>query len=130
MDLALSEACDTTSAGQTLGLQFAYNINCQYCINFHQQVGPSKPLSMPENMALLFVIGLFHIHGHKEECLAQYTPTFVPSVGVCSSEIGESLWSTLNPIVNMIRGMTLRHRIDLMKACMRDNNWKKLLVMS
>ncbi|TEB20942.1 hypothetical protein FA13DRAFT_1757685 [Coprinellus micaceus] len=70
MDLALSEACDATKAGQTLGLRFTYDINCQYCVNFHQKVGPRKPLSIPENMALLFVIGLFHVHGHKEECLA------------------------------------------------------------
>ncbi|TEB34685.1 hypothetical protein FA13DRAFT_1707537 [Coprinellus micaceus] len=129
MDLALSEACDATKAGQTLGLRFAYDINCQYCVNFHQRVGPGKPLSIPENMALLFVIGLFHVHGHKEECLARYAPTFVPGAGVCSGEIGESLWSTLNPIANMIRGMTLGHRIDTMEACMRDNNWKKVLGM-
>ncbi|TEB39680.1 hypothetical protein FA13DRAFT_1784375 [Coprinellus micaceus] len=107
MNLALSEACDATKAGQTLGLRFTYDINCQYCVNFHQRVGPGKPLSIPKNMALLFVIGLFHMHGHKEECLDRYAL----------------------PLSLVLVGMTLGHRIDTMEACMRDNNWKKVLGM-
>ncbi|TEB06403.1 hypothetical protein FA13DRAFT_1722920 [Coprinellus micaceus] len=87
MDLALSEACDATKAGQTLGLRGSAR---ETTVN-SQEYGPALcDWALPQT-------------GHKEECLDRYAPTFVPGAGVYSGEIGESLWSTLNPIANMIR---------------------------
>ncbi|KAF5342232.1 hypothetical protein D9611_002090 [Ephemerocybe angulata] len=80
----------------------------------------------PKNLVLDFLIGLFHVHGHKEECLHRFAPTYYPGAGVKSGEILESLWSTLNGAASSTRNMTLPHRSEMLDACMNDGNWRKL----
>ncbi|TEB28894.1 hypothetical protein FA13DRAFT_1632868 [Coprinellus micaceus] len=125
-DYSLCQAAKTTRANETPGVLFAYDVNCQFCVNFRSRVLKGRYLDFPSNLALVFLIGLFHVHGHKEECLPRFAPTFCPGAGVASGEIIESLWSTLNGIAGIIRTMTLANRSDLLDACMADSNLKKL----
>ncbi|KAF5338268.1 hypothetical protein D9611_014611 [Ephemerocybe angulata] len=88
------------------------------------QVHPSSAVS--KDLVMDFLIGLFHVHGHKEECLHRFAPTYYPGGAINSGEILESLWSTLNGAANMTRNMTLAHRSEMLDACMLDSNWRKL----
>ncbi|KAF6744445.1 hypothetical protein DFP72DRAFT_1078508 [Ephemerocybe angulata] len=129
VDLAVSEAAETTNSSSTPGTRIAYDIGCQYCINFRQRMKDGPYSGITEKMEVQFLIGLFHVHGHKEECLARYASTFCPGTGVASGEILESLWSTLNGAADMTRNMTLAHRAETLDACMADSNWRKLQSM-
>ncbi|KAJ3531229.1 hypothetical protein NMY22_g8249 [Coprinellus aureogranulatus] len=129
-DYSISQAYETTKAGDILGLMLAYDINCQFWVRFRQRF-ESEFLkgSIPPEAAVLFLIGLFHVHGHKEECLPRFAPTFAPGAGMAAGEILESLWAGLNGAANMTKNMTIARRIAVLNACMMDNNWKKFLGM-
>lgn len=48
-----------------------YDIMCQYWVNMKKRFTGNPFLSLPESlMNILRVIGLFHVHGHKDECFA------------------------------------------------------------
>jgi hypothetical protein len=83
----------------------------------------------PANLPLLPAIGLFHVHGHQDQCYARYAPTFVQGIGKIDGEILETNWSVLNGISPMTRTMTLAHRTEVMDAHIADNNWKKMVNM-
>ncbi|KAJ2935916.1 hypothetical protein H1R20_g1179, partial [Candolleomyces eurysporus] len=126
VDYSLTEACITTSAESTNGLLFAYDINCQYCVNFCCWIA-NLGLRFPPNLPVTYLIGLFHVHGHKEECLWRFAPSYLsPGAGVASGEIIESLWSQLNGAANITHTMTVSHQQEMLDACMADINWRKL----
>lgn len=129
VDYALCQAIRNTNAKRTPGVILAYDVNCQYCINFRKRIERNPVLSTicPSDLEIDFVVGLFHVHGHKDECIYRFAPTFLPGAGVNPGEIIESLWSVLNGAANITRNMTLAHRAEFLDACMQDNNWRKLL---
>lgn len=129
VDYALCQAMRNTNADKTPGVVLAYDVNCQYCINFRQRIEQNPFLARlcPTDLLIDFVIGLFHVHGHKDECLYRFAPTYFPGAGVNPGEIIESLWGVLNGAANITRNMTLAHRAEFLDACMQDNNWRKLL---
>ncbi|KAJ2912055.1 hypothetical protein MD484_g8358, partial [Candolleomyces efflorescens] len=129
MDYALCQACDSTNAEALPALLFAYDINCQYCVNFRKRISKGQYLTFPSSHPVHFLIGLFHVHGHREECLPRFAPTFFPGAGMTSGEILESLWSQLNGVANITRTMTLGHRSEMLDACIGDINWRKLQTM-
>ncbi|KAF6752303.1 hypothetical protein DFP72DRAFT_850109 [Ephemerocybe angulata] len=122
VDYALCHAIANTGGQSTSGVTLAYDINCQYSVNFRKRVNRAKHLLSlcPITLPMSFVVGLFHVHGHKEDCLARFAATYLPGAGVTSGEILESLWSTLNGAANMTRSMTLAHRSEMLDACMAD----------
>lgn len=126
VDYAVCQAIKSTKADETSGIRLAYDINCQYSINFVKRVQRNPYLWIPPHQLLEFVIGLFHVHGHKEECLSRFAPTFHPGCGVTSGEILESLWSTTNGASKITRNMTKLGRAETLNACMQDNNRRKL----
>lgn len=125
VDYIMCEGVETTCADRLPGLRFAYDVNCQYCVKFRSRIKKDETLSFPEELTIAFLIGLFHVHGHVEECLARYAPTYLPGAGVTAAEILESLWSTLIGAAGPTRNMTLAHRSETLDACMADSNWKK-----
>ena len=126
MDLSVNQAVKTTNAELTPGLRFAYDVNCQYCVNLRTRIRNAKCLSIAEDLEIIYLIGLFHVHGHQETCLPRYASTFLPGAGMTSGEILESLWAMLNEAAYITRTMTLSHRAEMIDACIADINWKKL----
>ncbi|KAF6750154.1 hypothetical protein DFP72DRAFT_851846 [Ephemerocybe angulata] len=128
VDYALCHAIHNTGGTTAPGVLLAYDINCQYAVNFRKRVNRAPHLQslLPATVPISFVIGLFHVHGHKDECLSRFAATYLPGAGVTSGEILESLWSTLNGAANTTRSMTLAHRSEMLDACMADSNWRKL----
>ncbi|KAF8257005.1 hypothetical protein EI94DRAFT_1635262 [Lactarius quietus] len=59
------------------GIQAAlisYDVMCQWSVHMMDRVNGSAYLKLPNNLKLKLVIGLFHIHGHQDTCLARYSP--------------------------------------------------------
>ncbi|KAJ3533206.1 hypothetical protein NMY22_g7429 [Coprinellus aureogranulatus] len=125
VDYAVIEALRNTNAFKLPGGLLAYDVNCQYCVKFRQRIEAARYLKCDPNYPIDFVIGLFHVHGHKDECLSRYAPTFLPGAGVTSGEILESLWHTTNGAALITRNMLLGGRWELLDACMQASNEKK-----
>jgi len=70
-------------------------------------------------------IGLFHVHGHKEQCFYQYAPCFIPGMGIVAGEACEPLWAKLNPITTATWTATLAYRSEVINDHASDSNHKK-----
>ncbi|KIK72279.1 hypothetical protein PAXRUDRAFT_799500 [Paxillus rubicundulus Ve08.2h10] len=90
MDYALSHALGHNMAGIQRVLTF-YDINCQYMKNFQWRMSSNSYLSIPTGISLMPSIGLWHVHGHRNECFAQYSPGFIQGAGRVEGEIIETL---------------------------------------
>jgi Kyakuja-Dileera-Zisupton transposase len=73
------------------------------------------------------VIGLFHIHGHQDTCLARYSPSFIKGGRQIDGETIETLWALLNEIIRSTRGMSTSHHREVIDDHMNDSNWRKLI---
>jgi hypothetical protein len=82
---------------------------------------------LPEGLTLDRAIGLFHVHGHKEQCFFRYATSFIPGAAVTAGEILEMLWASLNTITPTVRTATLAHRAEVIDDHATDSNHKKML---
>ncbi|KAF8961701.1 hypothetical protein BDZ97DRAFT_1759716 [Flammula alnicola] len=87
-------------------------------------------LTLPQGIAIVKAIGLFHVHGHKDDCLPRYATTYIPGLGVIDGEILETLWAVLNAISRSLRSATTAHRTEVVDDHMGDSNWKKTINMA
>lgn len=124
-DFAVLRNFITTNFDPEQGLMLLYDIVCQYFIYLHFRIGHLLPAGLTFDRA----IGLFHVHGHKDECFFRYAPTFIPGSGVVAGEILESLWSNLNKITPSMRTASLAHRSEMIDDHANDSNYKKMLAM-
>jgi hypothetical protein len=102
-----------------------YDIVCQYFVHVKERIGHHLPAGLMFDRA----IGLFHVHGHKDECFFRYAPSFIPGTGIVAGEILESLWSSLNQITPSMRTATLAHRTEVIDDHANNSNYKKMLGM-
>lgn len=109
-DYSAAQAYKTTNAKELLGFRLAYDVNCQFWVHFHQQFKNEflKGVISPE-AKVLFLIGLFHVHGHKEECLPRFMPMFAPGSGMAAVEILESFWAGIIGAAGMTQSMMAAH---------------------
>lgn len=129
MDYGLVQAVSNTRTNLAPGLIFAYDINCQYCINLKKRLREGRYLNWPPGLNIIPSIGLFHVHGHQNSCFARYAPAFIPGAGRDDGEILERLWSVLNGISPIARTMTLANRSETLDSHMGDSNFKKMINM-
>ncbi|EIW78072.1 hypothetical protein CONPUDRAFT_157234 [Coniophora puteana RWD-64-598 SS2] len=125
VDFAISMA--GMSDEELLGFIFIYDIICQYFIHFRRRFGHYPHIAFPEHVDVVPAIGLFHVHGHKDECVARYSPNYIRGMGNIDGEVLETLWAVLNAIANSFRNMSASGRKDLMNAQMRWSNLRKML---
>ncbi|EIW73921.1 hypothetical protein CONPUDRAFT_68163, partial [Coniophora puteana RWD-64-598 SS2] len=125
VDFAISMA--GMSDEELLGFIFIYDIICQYFIHFRRRFGHYPHIAFPEDVDVVPAIGLFHVHGHKDECVARYSPNYIRGMGNIDGEVLETLWAVLNAIANSFRNMSASGRKDLMNAQMRWSNLRKML---
>ncbi|KAI0257980.1 hypothetical protein BC834DRAFT_837287, partial [Gloeopeniophorella convolvens] len=126
MDYSLCQALNYNMDGIPIAV-ILYDIMCQYCVNLLKRIDENALLSIPEALKLRYVIGLFHIHGHQDTCLARFSPSYTHATRQVDGEIIETLWSILNNISRSTRGMSLVHRAEVLDAHMNYSNWKKLI---
>lgn len=125
VDWGLLRTIKTTNLDARQRILFIYDIVCQYIIYLNQRIGHRLPAGLIIDAA----IGLFHVHGHKDQCFFRYATTFIPGAAIVAGEILESLWSTLNSVTPAMRTATLAHRAEIMDDHMTDSNHKKMLTM-
>jgi hypothetical protein len=125
VDFAFLQALKTTGVNPQQDVLFIYDIICQYIVYLQQRIGKH----LPPGLEIDWAIGLFHVHGHKEQCFFRYAPTFIPGSAIVAGEILESLWSSLNSISPTVRTATLPHRAEMLDDHATDSNHKKTLGM-
>ena len=130
MDYSFCQAIANSGVADLKRIFLVYDVVCQYGIHLRKRVSESEYLSLPTGMELLEGIGLWHIHGHQQECFTRYFPGFVKGVGQVDGEVVETLWSRLNLISGSTRGMSAAHCHEVLDDHMNDSNWKKLIGMS
>ena len=94
MDYSIFKALNFNMEGIEAALIF-YNVMCQWSIHMMERVKASNYLKLPNNLELRLVIGLFHIHGHQDTCLARYSPSFINGGRQIDGETIEMLWAPL-----------------------------------
>lgn len=107
----------------------SYDIACKYSINFLERVldGPVK-LIPPEFESLpkiLWLIGKFHIGGHREECLKKFSFDYNELVGRMSGELVETIWAELNWLKQQCREMSPESRIEVVSEAFNQWNFGK-----
>jgi hypothetical protein len=123
VDWVLLQALKRTNVDPTQGAMLIYDIACQYFIHLQDRIGHL----LPEKLSLDRAIGLFHVHGHKEECFFRFATSFIPGAAVTAGEILETLWSSLNAITPTVRTATLANRAETIDDHATDSNHKKML---
>ena len=104
-----------------------YDIMCQWSVHMKDRVASSRYLNIPDGLELRLGIGLFHIHGHQDTCLARYLPSFIEGSQQIDGETIEMLWALLNEISRSTRGMFTSYCREVIDNHMNDSNWKKLV---
>jgi hypothetical protein len=125
MDYCVSEAMKYNMEGVNRSI-WLYDIMCQYWKNLKKRFDGNPYLTMPDGVEVLRGIGLFHVHGHKDECYGRFAPTFIPGAGMVDGEVLETLWAVLNGIADSTRSQSTGHRQETLDDHMNDSNWKKL----
>lgn len=126
VDFALLQAIRTTGVTVDQGVTLIYDIACQYSVHLFDRIGHLLPPGMKIDRA----IGMFHVHGHKDECFFRFAPSFIPGAAITSGEIMEHLWGGLNGIAQAARTATNAHRAEILDEHASDSNWKKALSMA
>ncbi|KAI6004934.1 hypothetical protein EDD15DRAFT_2155191, partial [Pisolithus albus] len=126
MDYSLSNALGYNMTGIKNVLCF-YDINCSYMKNLRKRVDNSPFLHIPSSLQIVLGIGIWHVHGHKQECYARYAPLFLQGSGWVDGEIIETLWSILNIVSTSTRGMSSPHCQELLDFQMNDSNFMKMI---
>ena len=89
----------------------------------------SSLIPWPLALIIYWGIGLFHIHGHQQDCFPKFSPTFILGAGNIDGEIIETLWAFLNRISGSIRAMATSHRKEVLDDHMNEMNWRKTVGM-
>ncbi|KAF8261272.1 hypothetical protein EI94DRAFT_1773466 [Lactarius quietus] len=98
-----------------------YDVICQWSVHMMRRVNGSNYLKLPDNLRLRLVIGLFHIHGHQDICLARYSPSFIKGGQQIDGKTIKSLWTPLNEITRSTRGMSTSHCQEVIDDHMNDS---------
>ncbi|KAI6096047.1 hypothetical protein F5141DRAFT_1067903 [Pisolithus sp. B1] len=128
MDYSLCNALSYNMNGIQNVICF-YDVNCTYMKNLWRWVDNTKFLEITPSLRIVAGIGMWHVHRHKKECYARYSPLFIRGSGWVDSEIIETLWSTLNIVSASTCRMTLLHRQELLDFQMNDSNFMKMICM-
>ncbi|KAF8957919.1 hypothetical protein BDZ97DRAFT_1669154, partial [Flammula alnicola] len=97
------KALKTTNIGSIEMVALIYDIMCEYGVHLDDRFYEHTGLTLPQGIAIVKAIGLFHVHGHKDDCLPRYATT--------------------------LRSATTAHRTEVVDDHMGDSNWKKTINM-
>ncbi len=97
MDYSIFNALNFNMEGINSAL-ICYNVMCQWSVNMMERVNGSNHLILADDLQLKLAIGLFHIHGHQDTCLARYSPSFIEGGRQIDGKTIETLWAPLNEI--------------------------------
>ena len=70
MDYSIFKALNFNMDGIEAAL-ISYDVMCQWSVHMKERVIRSDYLKLRNDLELRLAIGLFHIHGHQDTCLAR-----------------------------------------------------------
>lgn len=115
-------------------LVVSYDIACKYSINFLKRVCntayPLLPPNVQELVSLVWLVGKFHLAGHKEECQRFFNFNYTQGVGRMSGELVETIWSYFDYLKYQTREMGPGSRQEMLSDAMNYWNWHKIVKMS
>lgn len=129
MDYCVCEGIKNTNMSEIDQFALIYDVICEYGVHMDTRFEDHPWLSSPAGIEIIKAIGLFHVHGHKEECLHRFATTYIPGLAIVDGEILETLWSILNKVARANRGASIAHRAEVLDDHMGDSNWKKTINM-
>src|ERR1700683_4526847 len=103
---------------------------CQFWKHLKTRFHGNPYLKFPDGVEILRGIGLFHVHGHKDECYSRFALTFIARAGMVDGEVLETLWAVLNGIADSIRSQSTTRQQESLDDHMNDSNWKKMIQLS
>lgn len=118
---------------------FSYDIACKYSVHFWERIknalGNKPPLFSAKSSeafetglaAMTWLIGKFHLGGHKEECSKTYSFNYNSLVGRMSGELVETIWAAFNWLKYQTREMGPGTRIETLSDAMNHWNWLKII---
>jgi len=127
MDWSLCEALASTNVSGIENVLHIYDIGCQYHVHLRDRINNNPLLEIDDRIKLVEAIGLFHVHGHQDECLYRYATSYIPGAGIVDGEILETLWAILNTVSPSTRTATQAHRTEILDDHMGDSNFKKMV---
>lgn len=123
MDWVFLQAIRLTHVHPAQRVFSIYDLGCIYGIYLAWRLGGH----LPEGLTIDHAIGLFHVHGHKDQCFWRFATTFIRGCGIVAGEILETLWAELNSISPTARTATLPHRVEILDDHASDSNYRKML---
>jgi len=127
MDWSLCKALASTNVSGINSVLHIYDIGCQYHIHLRDHINNNPLLKVDDKIKLVEAIGLFHVHGHQDECLYWYATSYIPGAGIVDGEIMETLWAILNMVSPSTWTATQAHQTEILDDHMGDSNFKKLV---
>ncbi len=127
MDYSITNAVKWNTEG-IVCILIIYDIMCQYWVNIQRRLEANKEwIDFPQSIEeFKRGIGLFHVHGHVQECFCRFAPLYIEGAGTIDGERMESLWKPIREMIGSTRSMSAAHRKEALNDHMNDNNWKKL----
>ena len=110
----------------------------QHCLQVqHQLPQQSLPLALcpPSRnlqslVSILWLVGKFHLGGHREECQKAFNFNYTNGVGRMSGELVETIWSYFDYLKYQTREMGPGSRHEMLSDAMNYWNWQKLVKIS
>ena len=134
VDVAVAAVLRAAFALGLYNIVFSYDIACKYSINFIQRVMEGTvALLDPELkdflLAIVWLIGKFHIGGHQKSCSEKYSFNYTWGVGRMSGELVETIWAEFNWYKYQTKEMTHGGRRDLLSDAFNQFNFAKSINM-
>ncbi|KAK7054021.1 hypothetical protein R3P38DRAFT_2501036 [Favolaschia claudopus] len=110
-----------------LYIAIAYDIVCQYRINFQARMAKLPP-DMHLDLArtkILYGLPVWHATAHERSCQSQNSLTFQPGVGRTDGEGTERVWSVFNGLATATKEMNWGAREDGIDDKVDHHNFQK-----
>ena len=99
-----------------------YDICCQWFTNFRKRISESEWLDMWDDIEITAAVGKWHLAAHVRECFAKFSLNFIEGSAEVDGEIMETLWSSLDLVAGITKGMTIAHCQEVLDDHINDNN--------
>ncbi|KAG9016017.1 hypothetical protein FRB90_003840 [Tulasnella sp. 427] len=134
VDVPMASVIDASIKEGLKDMIISYDIACKYSINFIKRVCDSPYPLLPPNLqslvSIMWLIGKFHLGGHREECQKAFNFNYTSQVGRMSGELVETIWAYFDYLKYQTREMGPGSRQEMLSDAMNYWNWQKLVKLS